>query len=121
VRTVEHKVTNLLAWPMTAVVVGLLGRNVTVAVTEISRGGCLIESEAAIPEGALGTLSVTIDGVVYSEDVRVARCQVVPGGGERHHVGVEYLTLQREGRKSLRVYAASLGEAIARPRGATLN
>jgi hypothetical protein len=111
----------LLQWTLAPVVVGLLGRNVTVAVTEISRGGCCIESEAAIPEGALGTLSLTIDGVVYSEDVRVARCQAVPGGGQRHHVGLEFLTLQREGRKSLRVYAASLGDAIARPRGESLN
>ncbi len=117
----EPKATNLLVWPKTPVVVGLLGRNVRVAVTEISRGGCLIESQSAMPEGALATLSLTIDGVLYSEDVRVARCQLVPGGGERHHVGLEFLTLQREGRKSLRVYAASLGEAIARPRGATLN
>lgn len=117
----ELKPTNLLQWTVAPVVVGLLGRNVTVEVTEISRGGCLIESQAAMPEGALATLSLTIDGVVYSEDVRVARCQAVPGGGERHHVGLEFLTLQREGRKSLRVYAASLGDAIARPRGATLN
>lgn len=117
----EHKPTNLLPWPTTRVVVGLLGRNLSVAVTEISRGGCLLECEAAIPEGVLGTLSLTIDGVDYSEDVRVARCQAVPGGGERHHVGLEFLTLQREGRKSLRVYAASLGDTIVRPRGATLN
>ena len=117
----EHKATNLLPWPTTRVVVGLLGRNITITVTEISRGGCLIESQAAMPEGALATLSLTIDGVLYSEDVRVARCQAVPGGGERHQVGLEFLTLQREGRKSLRVYAASLGDTIARPRDATLN
>jgi hypothetical protein len=105
---------------MAPVIVALLGRNVTVVVTEISRSGCLIESATAIPEGSVGTLSVTVDDVVYVEDVRVARCQSVPGGGERHYIGVEFLTLPREGRPSLRFYAASLGEAIGGPRLATL-
>lgn len=106
---------------MAPVIVGLLGRNVTVVVTEISRSGCLMESAMAIPEGSVGTLSVTVGDVVYVEDVRVARCQSVPGGGERHHIGVEFLTFPREGRQSLRLYAASLGDAVDGPRLATLN
>jgi hypothetical protein len=95
---------------LTADAIGLLERQVTVSVAEISRGGCLLETWSAIPAGTVGTLSVEIDGSVYSEDVRVARCSRVSGAGERHLVGVEFLTLRRPGLGSLRLYAASLGD-----------
>lgn len=101
--------TNALTAILRSVVVGLLRRDVTVEVSNISRSGCLLESPSVIPAGTLGTLSVEIDGEAYAEDVRVARCLTVPGGGERHHVGVEFLTLGRLRRRSLRVHAASLG------------
>ncbi len=115
------EMTRLLTCTLAPDVVGLLGRTVAVALAEISRGGCLVESNSAIPEGTVGTLSVTIDGVVYTEDVRVARCLIVPGAGERHQVGVEFLTLTPAGRQSLRLYAASLGDKILMPSAATLN
>jgi hypothetical protein len=110
-------VTSFLTSFLTADPIGLLERHVTVAVAEISRSGCLLETSAAIPAGTIGTLSVEIEGSVYSEDVRVARCLTVPGAGERHHVGVEFLTLRRPGRTSLRLYAAALGDRILRPGG----
>ena len=89
-------------------VIGVLDRDLAVAVAQISRSGCLLESSAAIPVGTVGSLSIEIDGAVYSDDVRVARCQAVPGAGERHHVGVAFLPLRRPGPQSLRLYAASL-------------
>jgi hypothetical protein len=98
-----------MAAVVTADMVGVLDRTVSVAVAEVSRGGCLLECSSAIPAGTVAMLTVEIEGAVYSEDVRVARCLTVPGAGERHHVGVEFLTLRRPGRRSLRVYAASLG------------
>ena len=114
-------VTDLLTCTLAPDVVGLLGRNMPVGLAEISRGGCLLESGLAIPEGTVGTLSATINGVMYSENVRVARCVLVAGGGERHQVGVEFLTLTPAGRLSLRLYAASLGDEIVMPSAATLN
>jgi hypothetical protein len=102
-------VTHVLMCTLAPDVVGLLARDVTVAVAEMSRGGCLLESLVAIPVGTVGTLSVMVDGVAYTEYVRIARCLAVKGGGERHHLGVEFLSLHRRGPTSLRVYAASLG------------
>jgi len=101
-------VTSALTAILNSVVVGLLRREVTVELFNISCSGCLLESGSAIPLGTLGTLCVEIDGTVYMDDVRVSRCLVVPGGGERHHVGAEFLSLQRMGQQSLRLYAASL-------------
>jgi hypothetical protein len=97
--------------------VGSLRRDVTVALFNISCSGCLLESPSPIPEGTLGTLRVEIDGTAYMEDVRVSRCLIVPGGGERHHIGAEFLALQRLGRQSLRVYAAALGADGLKPKG----
>ena len=101
--------TSALTAILNSVVVGLLRREVTVELFNISCSGCLLESASAIPMGTLGTLCVEIDGTVYIDDVRVSRSLVVPGGGERRHVGAEFLSLQRLGQRSLRLYAASLG------------
>ena len=110
--------TNALSTILSSAVIGLLRRDVTVELFNISRSGCLLESPSAIPEGTLGTLSVEIEGSIYMDDVRVSRCLVVPGCGERHHVGAEFLALQRLGQKSLRLYAASLGAGGLQPKGA---
>jgi hypothetical protein len=110
-------VTSALNSILNSVVVGLLRREVTVELFNISRSGCLLESSTAIPTGTLGTLCVDIDGTTYMDDVRVSRCLVVPGGGERHHVGAEFLSLQRMGQRSLRLYAASLAGNGLKPKG----
>jgi hypothetical protein len=96
--------TGLLA----ADVIGVVDRHLSVAIAEISRSGCLLESFFAIPIGTVARLSIEIDGEAYGDDVRVVRCSALPGAGERHHVGVTFLPLQRPGSRSLRRYAASL-------------
>ena len=99
---------DLLAAIVTPDVVGLLDRRVSVGLAEISRNGCLLECSSPIATGTVGTLSVAIEGTTYSDFVRVAHCTNVRGAGERHHVGVEFLPLQRAAPQSLRLYAASL-------------
>ena len=106
--------TSALSAILTPDAVGLLDRHVTVAIAEISRSGCLLESSSVIAPGTVGTLNVEIDRTTYSDHVRVARCSAVRGGGERHHVGVEFLALERPGPESLRRYAASLGADTVR-------
>ena len=89
---------------------GVLARNMSVRLLEISRSGCLLESSHFVPIGTLGALSVVVDGTEYDDQVRVVRCQLVPGAGNTHRVGVEFLTLHLPGDRSLRRYAAGLGE-----------
>ena len=100
--------TDLLKGLLAPNVIGVLDKHLSVAIAEISRNGCLLESSSAIPVGTVGSLRIEIDAKVYGDDVRVVRCVAVPGGGERHYVGVEFLPLQRSSAKSLRLYAASL-------------
>lgn len=90
--------------------VGSLGRDVIVELVDVSRSGCLLNSPVVIPAGTLGILSLEIEGALYTDDVRVSRCLKVPGTGERHHIGVEFLALRRPTRESLRCYAASVSK-----------
>ena len=89
-------------------VVGLLRNDVAVELLNISRSGCLLESAKPIAAGTLATVTVQMDGQSYSDDVRVARCLEIPGAGERHHVGVQFVALRIPSAKSLRFLAASL-------------
>jgi hypothetical protein len=87
---------------------GVLARDMSVRLLEISRGGCLLESSCLVPIGTLGALSVTVDGAEYVDQVRVVRCQLIPGAGNTHRVGAEFLSLDLPGDRSLRRYAAGL-------------
>jgi hypothetical protein len=97
-----------LAALLTANAVGVLQRDVSVVMMNISRSGCLLDSPVAISVGTLAMLAVEMDGLVYSDEIRVARCRTVPGAGERHHIGVSFVVLHPPGRRSLRLFAAGL-------------
>jgi PilZ domain len=88
--------------------VGSLGRDVRVELVDLSRSGCLLNSRLMIPTGTVGILTLEIDGELYADDVRVTRCLKVPGAGECHDIGVEFLELRPPRHESLRRYAASL-------------
>jgi len=103
-----------LAAILTPDVVGLLDRHVTVGLVEVSRGGCLLESTSPLPAGAVAVLTVTIEGTTYRDYVRVARCARLAGAGDRHHVGLEFLPLERPAAQSLRRYAAAVDAETVR-------
>jgi hypothetical protein len=100
------------------IVIGVLGRDLTVRLLEISRVGCLLESSSPVAIGTVGALSVEVEGVEYVDQVRVARCQPLAGAGNTHQVGAEFLSLYMPGERSLRRYAAELAAEAARPQGA---
>lgn len=102
--------TNRLAAILRGKAVGLLRRDVAVELLNISRSGCLLESPKPIPAGTLACVTVEMDGQSYSDEVRVARCLEMPGAGERHYVGVQFVSLRLPSQQSLRVLAASLPE-----------
>jgi hypothetical protein len=90
--------------------VGSLGRDVQVELVDLSRSGCLLTSPVTIPAGTVGILTLEIDGELYADDVRVARCLKLPGSGEGHDIGVEFLELRPPRPESLRGYATALCE-----------
>jgi hypothetical protein len=93
---------------VTSDVTGSLSREIPITVTNISRGGCLLEAEVPLAVGTIGTLHVELQGIVYSDPVRVTRSPNIPGAGQRHLIGVEFVELDAPGPHALRRYAATL-------------
>jgi hypothetical protein len=89
--------------------VGALTRQLEVALLELSASGCLIEAPLELTPGTLATLSVEMDGVEYSDPVRIARTQALQGKGDRVRMGVEFAWLSAPEERSLR----ALGSRIA--------
>ena len=107
--------TDRLAAVLRGNAVSLLRRDVAVELLNISRSGCLLESPRPIAAGTLATVTVEMDGQSYSDDVRVARCLAIPGAGERHHVGVQFVALRLPSQRSVRFLAASLNAEPSDP------
>jgi len=64
--------------------------------------GCLLECTEGVPVGASGHLWLEINGAVFSDDVRVVRCQTYAGAAPHCRVGVEILSTRSLSRNSLR-------------------
>jgi PilZ domain len=104
--SVMEQLRKVLAAPAA---LGLLRRDWIVTVCNISAAGCLIESDRAIDSGVVGTLRIVMDGVEYSDLVRVARCRPLAGRTTRHQIGVEFVWNQAPGELALRRLVEQLG------------
>jgi hypothetical protein len=87
--------------------IGVLGRDITVTLVEMSRSGCLLESACALDAGTLGMLRLVNDGVEYRDAVRITRCTEMPGTGGRFRLGAEFVWLDAPEQSSLRRLAAT--------------
>jgi hypothetical protein len=86
---------------------GLLGREVPVRLLNFSASGCLLQSAASLEPQWVGRLKVAFDGEQFADDVRVTRCQQVPGAGAVFNVGVEFVLTSHATRGSLRRFLRS--------------
>lgn len=89
--------------------IGALSRQLEVVLLEISATGCLIEAPLELVPGTLAMLSVAVEGVEYSDPVRIARTQPLAGKGDRVRIGAEFAWLCAPGERSLR----ALGNRVA--------
>lgn len=71
----------------------VLNRHIGVRVLDVSASGCLLESDCEVPVGTVGSLTLEANGSQYADPIRVTRSQVIPGGGERHLLGAEFVWL----------------------------
>lgn len=60
-----------------------------VRLVNVSRSGCLLQVSRPVRTGAIGRLRVALDDTEYADDVRVARCEPLPG--EVCALGIELL------------------------------
>lgn len=92
-------------------VIGVVQRDISVRLVDISRTGCLFESDCGVEVGTLGMLHLDVEGREYRDAVRVGRCQAIPGAGDRFHVGAEFVWLDPPGDSALRRLAGAIGLA----------
>jgi hypothetical protein len=83
-------------------VFGVLGREISVRLVNVSGSGCLLESASPLEPGVTATLSVALDGVTCRDEVRITRCEPLAGAAGRHAVGAQFLWTSHPGMESLR-------------------
>jgi len=81
----------------------VLARDFQARIVNCSATGCLIETNARIEVGTIGTLRFVIDGREHLDDIQVVRCQPIEGAGSLFQVGARFLrTTLAAGRHSVR-------------------
>jgi hypothetical protein len=83
-------------------VIGMLARNVSTRLLDISRTGCLLETRQSVEDGTVGELRLQVDREVFVDDVRVTRCVLVEGSGSVYLMGAEFVQTRRPGERSIR-------------------
>ena len=68
-----------------------LSRHFRVRLLNCSSNGCLFESHAPLPVGAVGVLQIVVAGRRLTDVVQIIRCQAMPGSGGLHHVAARLL------------------------------
>ena len=81
---------------------GVLGREIEVRVLNCSPSGCLLETNAPIDVGTVGSLTLTVDGHDLLDHLVVVRCHPKQGAGSVYHVGAQFLWLGSLTRHTLR-------------------
>ena len=82
---------------------GVLARDFRTRILNCSPTGCLIETNARLEVGTIGTLRVIINGREVADDVQIVRCQPIEGAGSLFQVGAQFLWTSAPGRDSLRL------------------
>jgi hypothetical protein len=81
---------------------GVLMRQLRVRILNCSASGCLVETNAHLDIGTIGSLRLAIDGEEFTDDLMVVRCQAIEGAGSIFHVGAKFLWTDSPGRTALR-------------------
>ena len=81
---------------------GVLTREVSVRLLDISRSGCLLESPRDLCLGTTGEVWCCSDRGEHSDDIRVTRSQVAEETGATYLLGAEFLWTRFPAKGSLR-------------------
>jgi len=69
----------------------ILATEFRVQLLNCSSSGCLIETNAHVRVGTIGTLRLEVDGMHFAEEIQVVRCQQIAGAGSVYHLGAQFL------------------------------
>ena len=81
--------------------VAVLGREIPVRLVNFSESGCLVATTSALYEGAIASVRLDLDGIEYTDHVRVVRCARIEGSSE-YHLALEFLWTTAPGERSMR-------------------
>jgi hypothetical protein len=76
---------------LTSTRLAALARDFQARLLNYSRSGCLLETNAPLEVGTVGSLRFVIDGRELVDDVQVVRCQAIEGAGSLYQVGARFL------------------------------
>src|SRR5215204_1841477 len=91
---------------------GILTREIRVHLLNCSTSGCLLEINAPIDVGTIGSLKLLVNGDEVVDDVQIVRCQPIEGAGSLHHVGARILWTRPPDSRTLRHVLRGLTAAV---------
>ena len=92
--------------PLASTRLGVLARDFEARILNCSPTGCLLETNARLEVGTVGSLRFVIDGRELIDDVQIVRCQAIEGAGSLYQVGARFLWTMTSGRSALRLALA---------------
>ena len=77
---------------------GVLARDFQIRLLNCSPSGCLLETNAPMEVGTIGSLKVVMNGTELVDHIQVVRCMPIQGAGSLHHVGARFLLTETPAR-----------------------
>lgn len=91
----------------------VLTRELRVRLLNCSASGCLVETNVRLDVSTVASLSLQWDGRQFSDDVLVAWCKGIAGGGARYHIGLRFIWTAAATPDTLRMMSYQLVAAAA--------
>jgi PilZ domain-containing protein len=83
-------------------VLGVIVWDVPVRLVDVSRTGCLLESNRHMVVGTTGEFRIEFAGQAFSEELRITRCLRLEGSSTIYRLGAEFLRMRLPNVSSLR-------------------
>lgn len=91
----------------------MLTRELRMRMLNCSATGCLVEVNAPLDVSTVASLTVHFEGRQFTDDVMVAWCKAVPGGGARYHAGLRFVWTDAAPPDTLRIMGHQLVATVA--------
>ena len=95
--------------------VGVLAKDFGVRLLNCSPSGCLLETNAPMEVGTIGSLRIAINGQELVDHILVVRCHQIQGAGSVHHVGAKFLLTESPTRQTVRHAIGQATSQVASP------
>jgi len=91
----------------------VLTRELQVRLLNCSATGCLVETNVRLEPSTVASVTLHFDGRHFTDDVLVAWCKAITGGGARYQVGLRFIWTTVAAPNTLRMMARQLVSAAS--------